>query len=72
VLALLVERVTEMNFYDFMSKYFFQPLGMQHTFVYNPSRGLPSNATISYKRTWIREPDMFADGVYGDKVYTAQ
>ncbi len=67
VLARLVERITEMSFYDFMAKYIFQPLGMQHTFVYNPNAGLPPNATISYKRNWAREPDMFADGVYGDK-----
>ena len=67
VLARLVERVTEMNFYDFMSRYVFQPLGMNSTFVYNPQKGLPQNAAISYKRNWWREPDMFADGVYGDK-----
>ncbi len=67
ILAAVVEKVTEMSYYDFMSKYIFAPLGMQHTFVYNPSKGLPANATISYKRNWLREPDMFADGVYGDK-----
>jgi len=67
VLARIVEKITEMSFYDFMAKYIFQPLGMQHTFIYNPSKGLPPNATISYKRNWVREPDMFADGVYGDK-----
>ncbi len=67
VLARLVERITEMTYSDFMTKYFFEPLGMNHTFIYNPSKGLPGNATISYKRNWTREPDMFADGVYGDK-----
>ncbi len=67
ILASIVEKITEMSFADFMSKYIFQPLGMYHTFVYDPAKGLPGNATISYKRTWIREPVMFADGVYGDK-----
>jgi CubicO group peptidase (beta-lactamase class C family) len=67
VLASLIERVTDMSYSEFMTRYIFQPLGMTHTFVYEPSRGLPANATISYKRNWIREPDMFADGVHGDK-----
>lgn len=67
VLAKVVEKVTDMSFYDFMQKYIFRPLGMQNTFVYNPGKGLPPNATMSYKRNWIREPDMFADGVFGDK-----
>lgn len=67
VLATIIERVTEMSYSDFMTKYIFHPLGMYHTFVYDPAKGLPGNAAISYKRTWIREPDMFADGVYGDK-----
>ncbi len=67
VLARMVERISEMPFGDFMYKYMFQPLGMEHTFVYNPWKGMPANATSSYKRNWIREPDMFADGVYGDK-----
>jgi hypothetical protein len=67
VLARLVERVTSLSFYDFMEKYIFQPLGMNNTFVYNPFKGMPPNAAFSYKRNWVREPDMFADGVYGDK-----
>ena len=67
ILALVIEKTTGMSYSDFMSKYIFQPLGMQHTFVYDPSKGLPANATLSYKRNWYKEPDMFADGVYGDK-----
>lgn len=67
VLARLIERVTEMSYYDFMSRYIFMPLGMDNTFVFNPTRGLPSFATVSYRHNWAREPVMFADGVYGDK-----
>ena len=67
LIAMIIEKVTEMNYYDFMSKYIFQPLGMTSSFVYSPWKGLPANATISYKYNWRREPDMFADGVYGDK-----
>ncbi|MCW3121070.1 MAG: hypothetical protein JWQ38_562 [Flavipsychrobacter sp.] len=67
ILACIIEKVTEMSYSDFMDKYIFQPLGMQHTFVYNPAKGLPRNAANTYKRNWMREPDMFADGVCGDK-----
>lgn len=67
MLALIIEAVTEMPYADFMKKYVFEPIGMTHTFVYNPAEGLPNNSAISYKFNWVREPDMFADGVYGDK-----
>lgn len=67
ILAILIERVTKMRYPDFMQKYVFEPLGMKNTFVYSPWHGLPGNASISYKYNWRREPDMFADGVYGDK-----
>jgi len=66
-LARVIEIVTQMTYSEFMTKYIFRPLGMQHTFVYSPNAGLPANAAISYKHNWIREPDMFADGVCGDK-----
>lgn len=67
VLAKLIEVVTEMTYPDFMMKHIFQPLGMNHTFVYEPSKGLPQDAAISYRYNWAREADMFADGVFGDK-----
>lgn len=67
VLAKVIEAATGMAYADFMHDYIFQPLGMEHTFVYNPAKGLPADAAISYRYNWVREPDMFADGVYGDK-----
>lgn len=67
VLARIIEEVSEMPYANFMQTYIFDPLGMKNTFVYNPWDGLPTNAAISYKATWQREPDMFADGVNGDK-----
>lgn len=67
VLARIVELVSGMPFPEFMSKNIFAPLGMTNTFVYEPDKGLPGKATISYRYNWVREPDMFADGVYGDK-----
>lgn len=66
-LARIIEVVTEKRYADFMQEYFFTPLGMKNTFVFDPAKGLPQSATISYKYNWVREPVMFADGVYGDK-----
>lgn len=68
ILASIIEEVTELNFKDFMQKYVFTPLGMKNTYLYDPVKGPPAyKSTISYKYNWRREPDMFADGVYGDK-----
>lgn len=67
VLAKIIEVVTEMPYKSFMQKYIFKPLGMEHTFVFDPADGLPASASISYKYNWQAEPVMFADGVYGDK-----
>jgi CubicO group peptidase (beta-lactamase class C family) len=67
LLARVIENVTSMAYSEFMAKYIFAPLGMTNTFVYDPARGLPGNAAVSYRYNWTREPDMFADGVTGDK-----
>lgn len=67
VLASIIEEVTEMSFYAFLKQYIFQPLGMSHSFVYDPAKGLPNTATISYLGGYVPNPVMFADGVYGDK-----
>jgi CubicO group peptidase (beta-lactamase class C family) len=67
LLASVIEVVSGMSYKEFMSKYIFEPLGMYHTFVFDPADGLPDQATISYKYNWVRDAVMFADGVYGDK-----
>ncbi len=67
LLAKVIEKVSGMPYSEFMTKYIFAPLGMNNTFVYEPRKGLPGNAAISYRYNWTREPDMFADGVSGDK-----
>ena len=67
VLAKVIEVVSDMSFSEFMTQYIFHPLGMYHTFIYDPKKPLPEAAAISYRYNWVREPDMFADGVYGDK-----
>jgi len=67
LLASVLEKVTKMPYAQFMKEFIFQPLGMNQTFVYEPSVVKPEKMAISYKNTWAREPDMFADGIHGDK-----
>lgn len=69
ILARVLEEVTAISYPQFMKEFIFKPLGMDHTFVYDPIRdptGHP-NRTISYQRGWAPYPEMFADGIYGDK-----
>ncbi len=67
ILASIIEEVSEMSFERFLKKYFFDPLGMTHTFVFDPANGLPENATISYSASYRVHPNDYRDGVYGDK-----
>jgi CubicO group peptidase (beta-lactamase class C family) len=67
LLARVLEEVTEMSYPKFMKEFIFEPLGMTQTFVYDPQGPKPEKIAISYKYNWRREPDMFADGIYGDK-----
>ncbi len=67
ILALVIEAVTEMKYSVFLKKYIFEPLGMNHTFVYESAKGLPPNATLTYYSNWQIFPNDFCDGVVGDK-----
>lgn len=67
LLASIIEEVTEMSFDAFLSQYIFEPLGMRNTFVFDPAKGLPDNATLSYKAGYSVHPNDYRDGVYGDK-----
>ncbi len=67
MLGSIIEVVTGMSYKQFMEERIFTPLGMENTFVFDPADGLPETATISYKASWVPDPVMFADGVYGDK-----
>ena len=68
VLALVIEAVTKMPYSEFISCRFFEPLGMKHSFVYEPAKEptLPKEATRSYIGT-RENPLEFDDGVVGDK-----
>lgn len=69
ILARVLEEVTAISYPQFMKEFIFKPLGMDHTFVYDPlhEKTHHPNRTISYQRNWRPYPDMFADGIYGDK-----
>ncbi|QEC54989.1 beta-lactamase family protein [Flavisolibacter ginsenosidimutans] len=65
LLALIVEKVSGMPFPEFLKKTFFEPLGMNHSFVISPNEQAghiqsfqPNNALWSLD---------FSDGPYGDK-----
>jgi CubicO group peptidase (beta-lactamase class C family) len=66
LLASIVEKVTGQTFPNYMKTTFFEPLQMNHTFVYSPTTD-SSQVTKSYNwdgRAW---PMDFSDGPYGDK-----
>jgi CubicO group peptidase (beta-lactamase class C family) len=81
VLASIIERAWGMDYYKFLAKYIFQPLGMTHTFVYNTRRsipGIPDNYALGFvysdslKRYILPDSvpklDMvyYLDGIVGD------
>lgn len=67
LLASIVEKVTGKKFKDFMHETFFEPLDMEHTFIYDYTENVDRKIAISYNEKWqIQYNDCF-DGVVGDK-----
>jgi CubicO group peptidase (beta-lactamase class C family) len=66
LLALVVEKVSGMNFPDFMDVNIFKPLGMKNTWV-NTSGTERRNKTLGYNGLGKPETDTYADDVFGDK-----
>lgn len=65
LLALIVEKVSGVSFPEFMKKTFFEPLGMNHTFVIGPNQ--QTGHMVSFQgnnAVWGLD---FSDGPYGDK-----
>lgn len=65
LLALIVEKVTGMSFPAYMKQTFFEPLGMDHTFVISPNQ--QEGHMVSFQANnalWALD---FSDGPYGDK-----
>ena len=69
LLALLIEKITRLQYGDYIRRVFFIPLQMKNSFVYSTA---DSNRVVpSYN--WKGKPEVmnFLDGVYGDKnIYT--
>lgn len=67
LLASIIEKVTGKKFGAFMLETFFEPLGMEHSFIYDVADSAHRKIAISYNSKWeIQHNDCF-DGVVGDK-----
>ena len=65
LLALIVEKVSQIGFSEYLNTVFFKPLGMNNSFVYAVE--MAEKVLPSYKFNNRKEPMMFLDAVYGDK-----
>lgn len=68
LLAAIVEKVSGMDFGEFMKTNIFKPLGMRNSFVYNMGRHphLPDGA-VGYNRIGRPAANSYLNGVVGDK-----
>lgn len=66
MLALVIEKVTKMNYRDAMKKMVFEPLGMKDTYVFDYKKD-KAIASQSYKGNNVLYGFDFLDDVYGDK-----
>jgi len=66
MLALIIEKITHMNYRDAMKKVIFDPLGMKNTFVFNYDTDR-KKVSQSYKGNNVLYGFDFLDAVYGDK-----
>lgn len=66
MLALIVEKVTQLSFKEAMYKMVFQPLGMKHSFVFDIKTD-KKNIAPSYKANKVEIGIDYLDAVYGDK-----
>lgn len=66
MLAIIIEKVTHMNYRDAMKKILFDPLGMKNTYVFDYQKDR-ATASQSYKGNNVLYGFDFLDDVYGDK-----
>lgn len=66
MLALVIEKVTHMNYRDAMKKIIFEPLGMNDTYVFDYEKH-KDTASLSYKGNNVLYKFDFLDDIYGDK-----
>jgi CubicO group peptidase (beta-lactamase class C family) len=65
MLALIIEKVTNLKYPEAMEEMIFKPLGMKNTFVYETSKHL-GKVSLSYRGTMDLAVE-YLDGIYGDK-----
>jgi len=66
LLALLIEKISNLSFPEAMQKLLFEPLDMKNTFVFEYEKQ-KDTVSKSYKSTWEIIPYDHLDIVYGDK-----
>ena len=66
VLALVIEKLTGLNYPEAMNQMIFKPLGMTHTFVFDITKDKDIIAP-SYKGNNVEIGTDYLDGIYGDK-----
>ncbi|HLR38018.1 MAG TPA: serine hydrolase domain-containing protein [Chitinophagaceae bacterium] len=68
LLGAIIQKVTGKSLENFFNDVFFEPLGMKHTFVYNPNTGRKyKNRSLTYNYRTREIPNECFDGVVGDK-----
>jgi CubicO group peptidase (beta-lactamase class C family) len=65
ILALIIEKISNQSFPNYIKESIFSKLGMNNSFVYTNDR--VENILSSFKSGGQKEPFMFLDDVYGDK-----
>lgn len=71
LLAAIVEKITGISFSEFMRKNAFEPLQMNHTYIFDKNDTTIPNRVQGYNANYNRAGIDFLDGVTGDKgVYT--
>ncbi len=65
LLALVIEKVSGMRYADYLKKEFFDPLNMQHTFVFSLNDTATATGSYDWRGDLIRFD--YLDQVYGDK-----
>jgi len=76
LLASVVERVSGMHFEDFMRERIFEPLGMEHSYIYSMRDDTAVSVYMPvevhghevYKKGPVKEQNHYLNGVMGDKI----
>ena len=66
ILALVIEKITKMDYRTAMKKLIFEPLNMKNTFVFDIKKHADT-VSASYKGNYIKYPLNHLDDIYGDK-----